>query len=124
MVTDGCVDGQPLPGLAPVLDGVSFDLARGSRCLLVGPNGAGKTTVLKILAGKHMVKDDAVEVMGCSPFHETKLTCSGDLAYVGGNWERDVAFAGYRVPLQVSPLNDDCLSCRFIVLCCCALWIR
>lgn len=94
-------DGQPLAGLPPVLNGVSFDLAPGSRCLLVGPNGAGKTTVLKILAGKHLVKDGEVEIMGCSPFHITKLTSSGDLAYVGGNWERDVAFAGYRVPLQV-----------------------
>ena len=32
------------------LDGVSFDLARGSVIALVGPNGAGKTTLLRCLA--------------------------------------------------------------------------
>ncbi|GMH38200.1 hypothetical protein BSKO_06084 [Bryopsis sp. KO-2023] len=94
------IDGRPLPGLPPVLDGVSFALPPGSRCLLIGPNGAGKTTMLKILAGKHMVDGDSIRVLGRSPFHDTKLTSDGDLAYVGGAWERDVAFAGYRVPLQ------------------------
>jgi CCR4-NOT complex subunit CAF16 len=37
--------------------------------------------------------------MGESAFHATALTTSGALAYVGGNWTRDVAFAGYAVPL-------------------------
>lgn len=34
-----------------VLDGVSLDLEKRDRVLLVGPNGAGKSTLLKILAG-------------------------------------------------------------------------
>ncbi len=29
------------------------------------------------------------------------LSCSGAVAYIGGNWDRDIAFAGYAVPLQV-----------------------
>ncbi len=62
---------------------------------------AGKTTILKILGGKHMVPKGFVRVLGHSPFHDTQLTGSGDLSYVGGNWDRDVAFAGYSVPLQV-----------------------
>lgn len=40
-------------------------------------------------------------MLGRPPFYTTELTTSGDVAYIGGNWERDVAFAGYSVPLQV-----------------------
>lgn len=48
-----------------------------------------------------MVPEDSVRVLGKSPFYDLELTSSGDLSYIGGNWERDVAFAGYSVPLQV-----------------------
>eukprot|EP00967_Tisochrysis_lutea_P034557 scaffold41308_cov17-Tisochrysis_lutea.AAC.1 len=34
----------------------------------------------------------------CTADH-TELVSSGDLTYVGGNWTRDVAFAGYSIPL-------------------------
>ncbi|KAK9817277.1 hypothetical protein WJX72_012172 [[Myrmecia] bisecta] len=94
------IDGRPIPGFPPVVEGASFKLLPGQRCLLIGPNGAGKTTVLKILGGKHMVPKGSVRVLGQSPFHDTQLTGSGDLSYIGGNWERDIAFAGYSVPLQ------------------------
>lgn len=93
------LDGRPIPGMPPVVKNMNIKLAPGSCCLLVGPNGAGKTTLLKTLAGKHMVPEGMVLVMGRSAFHETSLTTSGDLAYVGGNWTRDVAFAGYSIPL-------------------------
>ena len=49
-----------------------------------------------------MVPEAAVRVLGRPPFHATVLTTSGALSYIGGNWERDVAFAGYSVPLAVS----------------------
>ena len=49
-----------------------------------------------------MVPRDSVSVLGQPPFHCTALTSGGSLAYVGGNWERDVAFAGYAIPLAVS----------------------
>jgi ABC-type cobalamin/Fe3+-siderophores transport system ATPase subunit len=80
---------------------MSLQLPKGSRCLLIGANGAGKTTLLKIIAGKHMVSRDQVVVLGASPFHDTELTTSGELAYVGGNWTRDIAFAGTSIPLTV-----------------------
>ena len=48
-----------------------------------------------------MVSADSVSVLGRSPFHDTQLTASGDLSYLGGNWDRDIAFAGYSIPLQV-----------------------
>jgi hypothetical protein len=55
---------------------------------------AGKTTLLKILAGKHMVGGrDVVRVLNCSAFHDTQLVCSGDLAYLGGSWSKNVGCA-------------------------------
>lgn len=34
-----------------------------------------------------------------------QLTCSGQLGYLGTSWRKDVAFAGYGVPLQVSAVT-------------------
>jgi CCR4-NOT complex subunit CAF16 len=93
------LDGRPVPGLPPLISGMRLALPPGSRTLLLGANGAGKTTLLRILAGKHMVSRDSVRVLGQPPFHDTSLTTSGELAYVGGSWARDVAFAGAAVPL-------------------------
>lgn len=95
------IDGAPPPGAKPLIEDFSLTLRAGDRCLLVGANGAGKTTLLKILGGKHMVDPDMVRVLGRSAFHDTALTCSGALAYLGGEWRRDVAFAGFDVSLQM-----------------------
>lgn len=51
-------------------------------CLLIV--NIGKTTILKILGGKHMVEPHMVRVLGRSAFHDTSLTSSGDLSYLGG----------------------------------------
>jgi len=84
------------------LGGISMVLPAGSRCLLVGSNGAGKSTSLRLLAGKHLVPRNAIEVSDAklSPFHDTDLTCSGELSYIGGVWQKDMACAGAEVPLQ------------------------
>jgi ATPase subunit of ABC transporter with duplicated ATPase domains len=39
-------------GGLPVFDGLSFDVGRGERLLVLGLNGAGKTSMLRILAGE------------------------------------------------------------------------
>ncbi|PWA40044.1 non-intrinsic ABC protein 9 [Artemisia annua] len=95
------IDGHPPPGSVPLIEDFSLSLKSGERCLLVGANGAGKTTILKILGGKHMVEPDMVRVLGRSVFHDTSLTSSGDLAYLGGEWRREVAFAGFDVAIQM-----------------------
>ncbi|KAK2403284.1 ABC transporter I member 20 [Trifolium repens] len=95
------IDGHPPPGSKPLIEHFSLNLFSGDRCLLVGSNGAGKTTILKILGGKHMVEPEMVRVLGRSAFHDTGLTSSGDLCYLGGEWRRDVAFAGFEVPIQM-----------------------
>ncbi|KAH7444234.1 hypothetical protein KP509_02G070700 [Ceratopteris richardii] len=86
------IDGQPPPNARPLIQSFSLTLRAGDRCLLVGANGAG---------GKHMVDPGVIRVLGKSAFHDTALTASGDLNYLGGEWRRDVAFAGFDVPLQM-----------------------
>ncbi|OIV90528.1 hypothetical protein TanjilG_32405 [Lupinus angustifolius] len=84
----------------PLFIDFNLNVSPGSRCLLLGANGSGKTTLLKILAGKHMVGGrDVVRVLNGSAFHDTKLVCSGDLAYLGGSWSKNVSSAG-DIPLQ------------------------
>lgn len=103
-------DGRPLPGVAPVVTDLNLALPRGSRTLLLGANGAGKTTLLRVLGGHHMVPKGAVTVLGGSPFHDVHLAASGLLSYLGGNWEREVAFAGYAVPLAADVPAGDMLA--------------
>ncbi len=99
IATSHPTDGRPIPGIPPLIRDLSFSLPPGSTCLLLGANGAGKTTFLKILGGKHMIPESSVRILGGAPFHDTQLTTSGDLSYIGGNWQRDIAFAGTSIPL-------------------------
>ena len=62
---------------------------------------AGKSTLLQILAGQYMVGPDTVRILGRPAFHDIQLTSSGQLSYLGQQWRRDIAFAGYNVPIQV-----------------------
>eukprot|EP00201_Polytomella_parva_P000047 CAMPEP_0175039184 /NCGR_PEP_ID=MMETSP0052_2-20121109/387_1 /TAXON_ID=51329 ORGANISM="Polytomella parva, Strain SAG 63-3" /NCGR_SAMPLE_ID=MMETSP0052_2 /ASSEMBLY_ACC=CAM_ASM_000194 /LENGTH=243 /DNA_ID=CAMNT_0016300897 /DNA_START=346 /DNA_END=1077 /DNA_ORIENTATION=+ len=47
-----------------------------------------------------MVPRESVKVLGRSPFYDSQLTVNGTISYIGGNWQREVAFAGYSVPLS------------------------
>ena len=49
---------------AKVLDGVSFDIDRGSIHGLVGENGAGKTTLIRILSGLLQADAGMIELSG------------------------------------------------------------
>jgi CCR4-NOT complex subunit CAF16 len=88
------------PGCPAVLRNLNLTLTKGSRCLLIGANGSGKSTILKILGGRHLTKpDDAVQILGRSAFHDTRLNF--ERSYLDMDWGmRTVAFAGYGCPLQ------------------------
>ncbi len=76
------------PGGAEVLRGVELALAPGERCLLVGCNGSGKTTLLNVIAGRHLIDDARVRVLGRPAFADTTL--AGEVALLGGAFPLDV----------------------------------
>ena len=94
---------------SPVLDHLSFTLPRALRCLLVGRNGAGKTTLLSILAGRHMVPDDAVRVLGRPAFSDTSLVQR--VSFIGGSFPFDVDLR-VREILAARPESDPAMIDR------------
>jgi len=70
------------------LSDLTLDIERGARCLLVGANGAGKSTLLEVLAGRHMVSEGAVHVLGRDAFADTSLV--RQVTYLGGEFPFDV----------------------------------
>ncbi len=75
-------------GGAPVLRGLALAVGEGERCLLVGANGSGKTTLLNVLAGRHLIDDARVRVLGRPAFADTTL--AADVALLGGVFPFDV----------------------------------
>ncbi len=70
------------PGEPPVLHGVSFTVARGTRCALVGPSGAGKSTVLALLERFYDVTGGAVLVGGTDVRDLPRVELRARLGYV------------------------------------------
>ena len=54
-------------GARTVIDGVSFEVARGELVALLGPNGAGKTTTVETVEGYRRPDDGRVRVLGEDP---------------------------------------------------------
>jgi ABC-2 type transport system ATP-binding protein len=50
-----------------VLEGLDFELRRGSATALVGDNAAGKSTLLRVLIGALVPDAGCVSVLGCDP---------------------------------------------------------
>lgn len=93
---------------APVLAGLDLALRPGVRCLLVGKNGAGKTTLLSVLAGRHMIPDETVRVLGRPAFSDTSLV--RDVSFIGGSFPLDVDL---RVREILDAVKDlDAARCR------------
>ena len=57
-------------GVATVVKGISFSLARGEIFGLLGPNGAGKTTTILMLLGLSDITDGTARVLGYDPVRE------------------------------------------------------
>ena len=57
---------------APILDGLDFELPRGSLIGLQGANGAGKTTFLRILAGLFLPDSGSVSLDGLDPVRQRR----------------------------------------------------
>jgi ABC-type Mn2+/Zn2+ transport system ATPase subunit len=70
-------------GRQRVLDGLSFRLAPGERCLIRGPNGCGKSTFLKILIGILRPAAGSIEVLGLQAGAPGWTTASGRIGYCG-----------------------------------------
>ena len=70
------------------LDDVTLTIDAGMRVIMVGRNGAGKTTLLHVLAGKHLVPEEKVRVLGRAAFHDTSL--AHDVMFLGGGFNFDV----------------------------------
>ncbi|KAJ3096973.1 Nucleolar complex protein 3 [Phlyctochytrium planicorne] len=68
-------------GGEPILKNVSVPIEKGTRTLLIGANGAGKSTILKLLAGKTLVKG-GIRVNGKNPFFQS----SEGVTYLGTEW--------------------------------------
>ena len=66
----------------PVLKGVSFRVARGTRTALVGPSGAGKTTVLALVERFYDVTSGAVRLGGVDVRDLPRAVLRGQLGYV------------------------------------------
>lgn len=70
------------PDGTPVLSGVSFDVAAGSRVALVGPSGAGKSTILALIEGFYPVGSGTVRWAGTDVRELPRAALRARLGYV------------------------------------------
>jgi len=87
------------------LDRLSLELPAGVRCIVVGRNGAGKSTLLHILAGKHLIPEDKVRVLGRPAFHDTSL--AADVQFLGGPFRFDVDIVVADILLRTPGLDRE-----------------
>lgn len=77
-------------GKQNALDGVSFEIKKGSITGLIGPNGAGKTTIMKIMGGLIFPTNGTLEMFGLSDMNglnhaRTRMSFMIETPYLKGN---------------------------------------
>ena len=73
-------------GGPPVLQDLSFTLARGWRCLLLGANGSGKTTLLVAAGGKALDRRHHARDARWAGLFFTDTALVHEIALLGGGF--------------------------------------
>lgn len=63
---------------------LSFQISRGSRCVILGPNGAGKSTFLKLILGVLKPNSGSISVFGKKPGHLSVRKRTGAMLQISG----------------------------------------
>ena len=104
---------QPFEAVSPILNDVSFGVAKGQHTLLLGPSGAGKSTLLLALSGA-LQSLETSNVSGTIAIPASGLLLQNAMdAAVGETVFRDVAFGAESaaIPrLQISQLVHQALA--------------
>ncbi|QOR69923.1 ABC transporter ATP-binding protein [Ruania alkalisoli] len=81
---------------ADVLDGITFEIARGERVALVGESGGGKSTLINLLMGLYAMRDGQIEVVGAGSDLESLRTNIGvvfqDASLFSGTIAENIAY--------------------------------
>lgn len=80
-------------------------LLSGCRCVLLGLNGSGKSSLLAVLAGRRLVEQGQVRVLGCRAFHDHTLL-DPQVAILSSEWKRQVAEISAGRTLSFKELAD------------------
>jgi multiple sugar transport system ATP-binding protein len=81
MASVSVIEARKSYGSAPVLHGVSVDIADGEFVILVGPSGCGKSTLLRMIAGLETITGGEIRIGSrwsttCPPKSGTSPWCS------------------------------------------------
>ncbi len=95
------------------VDGLSFEVARGTVTAVLGPNGAGKTTTLETCEGYRRPQSGLVRVLGLDPHAQRRdlLPRIGVMLQTGGAWSgvHAVEMLEHIAALHAHPLDVSML---------------
>lgn len=97
-----------------VIDGVSFQVGKGSVTALLGPNGAGKTTTMRMLSG-FLRPDSGKALLAGQCVHEHPNACQKTLGYLPEGapaWAEMTPTGLFRFAANVHQLSDDAMHHR------------